>query len=49
MPMPIKNARVGEPYTGDKNEYRNKRPSTSAVHTTKFCNLEHHFICPVIP
>ena len=49
MPMPIKNARVGEPYTGDKNEYRNKRPSTSAVLTTKSYNQRQHFIYPVIP
>ena len=44
-PKPIKNARAGYPYTGEKIiQYRNKRPSTSVARTTKSCKLKIHFI-----
>ena len=40
-----KNARAGNPYTGEKNiQYRNKRPSTSVALTTNICKLNHHIV-----
>jgi hypothetical protein len=42
---PVKKARAGETYTGEKIiQYRNKRPSTSVARTTKSGKLNIHLI-----